>query len=247
MTPIRRLMTGALRSALLDALAVVAPTSCVGCSADDRALCTACALELRPRLTHGHLADGTPLVTSLRYDGVVRRIVLAYKEEGRTDVARSLAAPLAAAITCAVSGAQSAAQQLTTKQPIVTAIRAVQLCAVPTSRAAFRRRGYDPVRLLLRSAGLPRAADVLVPTRKHEKQKLLDRSAREQNLAGWLRARHPLSGQEFIVVDDVITTGSTLAEAVRAIRDGGGEVRSAVALASTPKLFGHFGSSVINP
>jgi predicted amidophosphoribosyltransferase len=88
-------------------------------------------------------------------------------------------------------------------------------------------------------------ADVLVPTRRHEKQKLLDRSAREQNLAGWLRARHPLTGQQFIVVDDVITTGSTLAEAVRAIREGGGEVVSAVALASTPKLFGYFASSRI--
>jgi predicted amidophosphoribosyltransferase len=273
MTPIRRLTSrspdpdahnlgalrlGALRSALLDALAVVAPTNCVGCAADDRALCAACALELRPRPTNGRLPDGTPLVTSLRYDGVVRRIVLAYKEEGRTDVARSLAAPLAAAIGCALSSVQPAAQQPAQsapqqqpavqqpiQQPIATATRSVQLCAVPTSRVAFRRRGYDPVRLLLRSAGLPRAADVLVPTRRHEKQKLLDRSAREQNLAGWLRARHPLSGQEFIVVDDVITTGSTLAEAVRAIRDGGGEVLSAVALASTPKLFGHFGFPVI--
>jgi ComF family protein len=247
-TPIRRV----LRSALLDALAVVAPTSCVGCSADDRALCAACALELQPRIEHGRLPDGTPLVTSLRYDGVVRRIVLAYKEEGRTDVARALAAPLAAAIACAVSSLQPTAQRPAmqhpaTQQPIATATRQVQLCAVPTSRAAFRRRGYDPVRLLLRSGGLPRAADVLVPTRRHEKQKLLDRSAREQNLAGWLRARHPLSGQEFIVVDDVITTGSTLAEAVRAIRDGGGEVLAAVALASTPKLFGHADLQRFNP
>ncbi|MCU1582308.1 MAG: ComF family protein [Microbacteriaceae bacterium] len=235
MTPIRLPNSvapylGTLRSALLDALAVVAPTSCVGCAADDRALCAACALELRPRLERGRLPDGTALVTALRYEAVVRTIVLAYKEEGRTDVARALAAPLAAAIGFALSTAPSA-----TRHP-----RPLQLCTVPTSRGAFRRRGYDPVRLLLRSAGLPRTADVLVPTRRHENQKLLDRSAREQNLAGWLRARHPLSGQEFIVVDDVITTGSTLAEAVRAIREGGGDVVSAVALASTPKLFGNF-------
>jgi ComF family protein len=224
-------LVSSLPGALLDALAVVAPTSCVGCGADDRALCTACALELRPRLELSSLPDGTPLVTALRYERVVRSIVLAYKEEGRTDVARALASPLAAAVGSALSRL---------RQP-----GSLQLCTVPTSRAAFRRRGYDPVRLLLRRAGLPRAADVLVPTRKHEKQKLLDRSAREQNLAGWLRARHPLTGRQFIVVDDVITTGSTLAEAVRAIREGGGEVVVAVALASTPKLFGHIAFSGI--
>lgn len=245
MIPIRRLLSAgplqsaprtallsalrnALRNALLDALAVVAPTSCVGCSADDRALCTACAQELRPRLELSRLPDGTSLVTALRYERIVRAIILAYKEEGRTDVTRALAAPLVVAIECALSNAPQAAQ--------------LQLCTVPSSRAAFRRRGYDPVRLLLRRAGLPRAADVLVATRRHENQKLLDRSARERNLAGWLRARHPLTGRQFIVVDDVITTGATLAEAIRAIRDGGGDVVFAVALARTPKLFGHFAS-----
>jgi ComF family protein len=236
MTPIRRLLSSnalgsALRSALLDALAVLAPTSCVGCSADDRALCAACAEELLPRLELSRLPDGTPLVTALRYERVVRAIVLAYKEEGRTDVARALSAPLAAAVGCALSSVERATQ--------------LQLCTVPTSRAAFRRRGYDPVRLLLRRAGLPGAADVLVPTRRHENQKLLDRSAREQNLAGWLRARHPLTGRKFVVVDDVITTGATLGEVIRAIRDGGGDVVFAVALASTPKLFGHFVASRI--
>jgi orotate phosphoribosyltransferase len=43
------------------------------------------------------------------------------------------------------------------------------------------------------------------------------------------------AGRRVIVVDDVVTTGASLAEAVRALRNGGAEVVAAVTVAATPR------------
>jgi ComF family protein len=206
-----------IRSAILDALAVLIPVECAGCARPDRGLCDNCRSHLRPVLTYTTLGDGTPLRSALQYEGVVRRVILAFKEQGRTDVARALAQPLAAALA-------SAARE---EQPLIV--------TVPSSRSGYRRRGFDPVAVLVRRAGY-RPSRVLIAARPTRAQKLLDVAERAENRIGSLRARRDLHGQFFVLVDDVVTTGATVVEAVRAIRESGGTVVSAVALASTPKI-----------
>jgi predicted amidophosphoribosyltransferase len=237
-----------VRGAALDALAVLLPVDCAGCGARDRALCDACRARLLPRCARRVLGDGTIVFTALRYDGVVRSTILALKEQGRTDVARALAGSLTAAVAAAL-GATTAG---TTATAITVAgagaagaagtggVVGVELVTIPPSRAAFRRRGYDPVALVLAKAGLPLAQGVLVSVRRHTQQKELGREERQRNLVGSLQAGHPLAGRRFILVDDVVTTGSTMIEAVRAVREGGGEVLRAVALANTARLFDDF-------
>lgn len=229
MNPLRSLLTVdllALEAVALDALAVLLPVSCAGCGGDDRALCAGCRSQLSA-IPHLHrLDDGTAVVSALRYDGVVRHSILAFKEEGRTDVARALARPLAAAITGAsiVGGRSTGAIRL---EPV----------SVPTSRRSYRRRGYDPVRLLARRAGF-RVADVgLRNVRDRADQKSLDRAARGDNLAGSMRSGRRLDGRSLLLVDDVLTTGATIAEATRALRAAGAEVGAAATLAYTPRLF----------
>lgn len=222
-----------LHSATLDALAVLFPVECAGCGAHDRALCPSCTAWLAPQHERRLLDDGTVAFTALRYEGVVRRIILSLKEQGRTDVAAALAAPLVDTVVAALSAALQHDRTL----------QGVELCTVPSSRAAFRRRGYDPVALVLRKAGLPVARGVLVSVRRHAQQKVLDRGARQRNLVGSLAAQHPLEGRKFVLIDDVVTTGATLVEAARAIRSGGGEVLFAVALANTIRLSDDFGGS----
>jgi predicted amidophosphoribosyltransferase len=58
---------------------------------------------------------------------------------------------------------------------------------------------------------------------------------RAANLSGALRARFDLRGSRVIVVDDVITTGATLAEAARALRAAGADVRAAAVVAATAR------------
>lgn len=216
-----------IRDALLDAMALLLPVECAGCGAPDRSLCARCLALLAGEPEPHELADGTRVVSCLDYGGPVRRALLALKEEGRTDVARALAVPLARAMAAAsaLGDPESGASR-------------VETLVVPTSRTAFRRRGYDPVALLVRRAGATPARE-LVATRRAAQQKHLAVLDRASNRAGSLRARRPLAGRSFLVVDDVLTTGATLAEAVRAVRAGGGEVVAAATLAYTRKRVQH--------
>ena len=90
-------------SAFVDAMAVLLPVSCAGCGEADRALCGACRGQLAPEPVLRSLDDGTPVWAALAYDGVVRRVILGLKEQGRTDVARALAVSFASAVNCASS------------------------------------------------------------------------------------------------------------------------------------------------
>jgi predicted amidophosphoribosyltransferase len=204
-----------LRDALLDAAALLLPVACAGCGVEDRALCDACAAALAPAPVRRTLADGTPVTAGLAYDGVARMVVVAMKGD-RPGLARRLAPALAAAVVAAADG------------------RPVELAAVPSTRRARRRRGYDPVRLLIERAGL-RAAPVFRAARPHAAQKTLDRTARLAHLDGVFAVRAPLAGRRLVLVDDVVTTGATLLAAAGALRAAGAEVVACAAVASTPR------------
>lgn len=204
-----------LRTALLDAWAVLLPIECAGCGAADRSLCDACRLELTARPVPHRTPGGTLVHSTLRYEGAVRRVLLSFKEQQRTDVADALAVPLARAL---------AASSLTEPAP------------VPTTRAAYRARGYDPVRLVLSRTGR-RASRVLVTARHGVRQKSLTVEDRRRNRDGAFVAVRPLTGRRFVIVDDILTTGATIDEAARAIRAAGGEVCGAATIAWTPRRF----------
>ncbi len=209
-----------MREALLDALALALPVACAGCGADGRELCEACRVRLAGSApVRTATPGGIAVYAGAEYADLVQRVVLAAKD-GRTTLATPLGALLAAAGELArTDGAIP---------------EAVELCVVPSTRAAFRRRGYDPARLVLARAGL-HDARVLRPARPHRAQKGLARDDRAENLRGVHRARGSLAGRVFLVVDDVVTTGATIAEAARAIREAGGEVVGALAVAATPR------------
>lgn len=209
-----------IRDALLDAWALLSPVDCAGCPAADRSLCADCRDALRADVTV-HLAGGVRVWAALRYELRVRRVILAFKEHERTDVARALAAPLAVAIRAALSAAPAGPR--------------VELALVPTSRSAFRRRGYDPVRLLVTRAG-GRAERVLLPAKRGGTQKSLGVADRAANRRGAFVASRRLDGRRFVVVDDVLTSGATITEAARAVSAAGGEVVGAATLAFTKRL-----------
>ncbi len=201
-----------MRDVFLDALAVLLPVDCAGCGAPDRSVCAAClvALAQEPVVT---ALEGVEVRSALRYEGVVRSLILSFKENGRTDAASALAR---------------------TWRPLLPP--ALELAAVPPSSRGLRQRGYDPVALLVRKGGR-RPSSVLRLTRATESQKALGVAGRAGNRAGSLSAIGDLRGRRFAIVDDVVTTGATIVEAARAIRVAGGEVVSAVALAATPRYF----------
>ena len=68
-------------------------------------------------------------------------------------------------------------------------------------------------------------------------QKALGVADRAENRAGAFTATRRLDGRTFLIVDDVLTTGATIADAARAIEAAGGVVAGAATLAFTPRLF----------
>lgn len=210
-----------LRDHLLDALAVLLPVDCPSCGrAATRVPCPGCAAalaaEARPGVRRlGPEDDPLEVLVGAEYSGTVRRLVLALKAEGRVAAARPLGALLRPVLLRALDGAPAA------------------LVGPPASRLRHLRRGFDPVDLLVRSAG-GRPERPLRRTRLALDQVGLARSERRANLDGAFRARRRLDGERIVLVDDVVTSGATLLELRRAVRAGGGAVAGAVALAGTP-------------
>lgn len=203
---------------------LILPTACAGCGQARAVLCEPC----RAALTGGRARRvslrpepaGLPAVyAAADYRDQVRAVLLAHKERGVLPLAGPLGRALAVSVRAACAGA-------------VDAERVVSLVPVPSARAAVARRGHDPVRRIaraaagrLRSAGYAvRVRPVLRQCRPVADQAGLPAARRSANLAGALAARPGAltAGEPVLLVDDLVTTGASLAEAARAVRAAGG-------------------------
>lgn len=207
---------------MLDALAVVLPVTCAGCGEPDRAVCDDCraALTATPQLVE---RPGLRVWAALEYAGPVASAIGEFKDGGRTDAAPVLALALGAALARAVGAAPPG--------------RLLEVCTIPSAPAAYRARGYAPVEVLLARCGI-RSSKVLALARGRVDQAGLGAEARRTNSAGGFVALRPLGGRRFLLVDDVLTTGSTLADAARAIVAAGGSTGAFAVLAETPLRLG---------
>ncbi|WP_309707980.1 phosphoribosyltransferase family protein [Pseudolysinimonas sp.] len=196
------------------------PVPCVGCGIEGQTLCVACSSTLAPSLSDEHIPGVGRVTSSLSYDGVARAALLAFKEQGRTALAHGLALPFARAV--------GAALQI---HPGAVAV------AVPSTRAARRRRGYEPVRLLASRAGI-RLTPLFLPARPHAVQKGLGVADRARNIDGAFELVRPARGLRVLLLDDVVTSGATLSAAAGVLRASGAEVVGAAVLAATPRRDG---------
>lgn len=179
---------------------------------------------------------------ALRYEGRVRRVLLAFKNHHRTDLSRPLARAFVPALLRAIEAAEQteAAKRFEdaglseVAAPTDASARPLQIVAVPSSRRAFRTRGYHPMALVLRAAGV-RHARVLRVAQETRSQKLLSAEQRARNVLGAFIATRSLAGIRVIIVDDVLTTGATIDEAARAIFAAGGTVVGAATIGFTPR------------
>lgn len=223
----RRLLATARRAAL-DALGLIVPVACAGCGAPDRSVCPSCraALRAEPRRVE---RDEVAAWAALEYADVAARTIGAFKDGARTDAAGPLAVALGASVAAALDGLPAGS---------------IEVCTVPSTPAALRRRGYAPVDAMLARCGI-RPSRVLRLTRARADQAGLGAEARRANADGALAARPDLRGRRFVLVDDVLTTGATLTEASRAVTVAGGVVVAAAVLAETPlRRSGHSRSSL---
>lgn len=195
----------------------------------EQGLCDAC-LERLTRLDHAvcahclligglpagcarHRGDGVH--AAWVYDERVAALVHAFKFGARPRLAEVIAPAIARSLERA-------------RPPEV-------VIAVPLHEARRRERGYDQAavlaRAVARSLRVPYVDGVLVRARATRAQSALGSRERRRNLVGAFQLAEPgwVRGREVLVVDDVLTTGATLHEALTVLQRGGARTRGAVA------------------
>lgn len=222
---------------LREVVGVVLPASCAGCGRPEEPWCPQCAEALRsvarresgaPRLDRMDGAPPLPVWTAGRYAGPVRRAVPAWKDGGRADLTGVMVAAVRGAARVAAVAIEGAGP--------------VTVVPVPSRPSAVRRRGADLVATLARGVvdelGGPPSTRlrVAVARRGGRDQVGLGARARGRN-AGAFRLRGPVEpGARYLLVDDVVTTGATLAACEDLLGRAGGLVLGALAVAATPEI-----------
>lgn len=109
---------------------------------------------------------------------------------------------------------------------------------VPLHRRRLRHRGYNQAwelaRPLAAALGVPMRQGVLERIRGTSAQTELDRVARRRNVRGAFRLRTDALPNHVVLLDDVMTTGATLAECTRVLRRAGAKRVDVWALARAP-------------
>lgn len=213
---------GSLSAFLASFADLVLGERCAGCGGAEGPLCHDCADVLDRRPHQCRPRPGCPPVwAGGPYAGRDRSVLLAFKNHGARALARPLGRRLAAVY--AASGWLGPG---------------TVLVPVPARASSARRRGHDPVPVLARAgirqaggAAAGRVLDLLEHRRAARPQVGLGRRERRENLRGALAVRPragPLQGTDTVIVDDVLTTGATVADAARALREAGAHVLGAV-------------------
>jgi len=136
-----------------------------------------------------------------QYEGVARDIVRALKYRHTKDLARVMAERM---------------------RPLLEAEGPNSVFPIPLHRSRLRERGFNQAELLVTRLECAPAEGMLVRLRKTRPQFGLSHAERTTNVAGAFEYRGPsLKGQRVVVIDDVITTGATVNECARVLRDAG--------------------------
>ncbi|MEV6489425.1 phosphoribosyltransferase family protein [Actinoplanes sp. NPDC051633] len=220
---------------------LVLPGACAGCGAERvpmrHGVCAACVAELEG--LRAHLTTPTPpppgmprCLATGEYAGALRGVLLAYKEKGRHGLARPLGALLASAI----------AEVAPPRTPLL-------VVPVPSTAKARRERYGDHMARLathavrrLRAAGWEAAVGPVLRVAPRPDSASLDADGRRIAAESSLRIRRSRirvlrraarMRSTLVVVDDIVTTGATLAAVTGRLKEANMQVTAAAVLAAT--------------
>lgn len=217
---------------------VVVPLACPGCGRVDLVLCAACAAPFAgrperreaaaPRLDRMSSAAPLPVWAPASYTGTTPAVIVAWKDRGRAD------------LTGPLEGAAAGVGRALAPRLAAAAAGPLRVVGVPTTPAARRRRGADLVAGLARAVATGLAAGgaeagSVAGLRRRTGRDQVGRSARSRGeVVVRLAPGEEPADRWYLLVDDVLTTGATLAACESVLAVAGGRVLGAVVLAATP-------------
>ncbi len=193
----------------LDDIDAFSQPICLNCwqSIPSGATCKACGDEGFVLFAYGDYSD--PL----------KQIVIQYKFKGMTSVARAFASEIGGTFG---DGVKSLAPDY--------------LVPIPLHSSREYARGYNQAEILASELApmldIPVDCDVIYRTKRRTPQSRLTEAAREKNIRGVFDVPEKThSGEVLVLVDDVVTSGSTAKEARRVLVDAGYRVPAIVSIA----------------
>ncbi len=197
------------------------PPRCAFCHRLDRSgVCEACKRSLPTQEKPLREFSFGRVAAPLYYTGAVREAVLRLKFRSGLSTLPGFAALMAECAVGEFSGEFDT------------------VAFVPVSKKRKRSRGYDQSERLAHEIAKrwnAKAERLLVKTRHTPPQsELSDRAGRQANVFGVYEAvnAEKIRGARILLVDDVVTTGATLRECVRELKDAGAQSVVCVALAA---------------
>ena len=205
-------------------LDLLLPSACAECSLPPTVYCRACLGRHEAHLVERSYFESGQLAAAKKLPGLalsvlddsVSRAMTAFKEKNQFAVARSMVDALL---------------------PDESLWPVDLVVAAPSARANFKKRGFVPAELIAERVAkrwdLPHLRSALTLVRRVEDQASLTVEQRQQNLVEAMRASSRVAAKRILLVDDIVTTGSTIAEAARAVAAAAAEPVAFVVLAET--------------
>ena len=192
---------------LLLSLAAPPPHRCYLCEREDMlgedGLCSDCRRALKLAISPAPPEGLDGLSAGLQYTEDLATIFYRFKKQERLDYTPFLAQFIS----------------------IPEEWRAELLLPVPLHWWRQYQRTYNQSFLLSEYVSsrysIPICQDLLVRIRPTPQQKLLNEKQRRKNLKGAFRAAPECKGRSIVLIDDVVTTGSTLSECARTLKKAG--------------------------
>lgn len=203
---------------------LIFPSRCVGCSQLGISICSLCRKSWHPHIYFREISvlnNSYPVISAVQYSPIASKVLLGAKESNLSAADNLLADAIGHALTFFIKN-----------------YGAGDLVGIPSRSAATRKRGRNfmiEISKSIAAAQSIQSLDILQHTRTVREQSQLDAQARTHNIAGAFcvslnSSKSATLGntQPLIIVDDLITTGATLAEAIRALTTAGYAVIGAV-------------------
>jgi len=210
-----------LRSLLDDLVSALLPARCPGCGVRAEPVCPACASGTRCSLPVPPPLGVDMWTAAFEYEGVVRELVARFKYRNARAALPWLADAAAGAARRRFCTAEGPARPDLVTWP-------------PTTAARRRERGFDHAEILAGAVGKRLCLPVKGVLDRLDRTAQTGRTASARRLGPRFAPRALSGAQCILVVDDVATTGSTLASCAAALRRGGAAAVLAVTVARTP-------------